>query len=275
MKFPLGNFAQRHRYNVFLVRIQSALHSSTPIIRLFDFIFSLVLFRLPIWLRKQIFGGKSHICPICKTHLKNFLKLHRHYHRWCPICQSLQRHRLLWIFLNSEYLNMLHTNPKILHIAPEPSIGPKLKTFLGDNYISADLRDRNAMVQMDICNIQYPDHSFDLILCSHVLEHIDDDRRAMREFWRVLTIQGKAVIIVPISSDCTVEDPSITDPHEREILFGQFDHVRRYGNDFVERLQESGFVVKKITTEDLATKEDIIVYGLNSDENIFLCTKTT
>jgi len=126
---------------------------------------------------------------------------------------------------------------------------------------------------MDICDIQYPDNSFDVIFCSHVLEHVQDDKKALREFWRILKPTGQACILIPISAEITFEDLSIIDPHEREILFGQHDHVRRYGPDVLDRIKEADFKVTVIQTEDLADSQEINYMGLIPEEKIFLCQK--
>jgi ubiquinone/menaquinone biosynthesis C-methylase UbiE len=110
--------------------------------------------------------------------------------------------------------------------------------------MTADLHSP-AMVKMDITNIQFPDETFDVVYCSHVLEHVPDDRKAMREFYRVLKSNGWAVLLVPIIVEKTFEDPSIDKPKDRLRLFGQSDHVRKYGRDYVDRLRESGFSVSK------------------------------
>jgi len=149
-----------------------------------------------------------------------------------------------------------------------------LKERLGSNYLTADLFNPRAMVKMDICDIQYPDSSFDVIYCSHVLEHVLDDKRAMREFYRVLKTNRWAIINVPITSKKTFEDSTIVDPKERLKAFGQEDHVRRYGPDYVERLRDSGFTVEIIKVGDLATDDEAVRMGLTqASGEIYYCTK--
>jgi SAM-dependent methyltransferase len=118
------------------------------------------------------------------------------------------------------------------------------------------------MVKMDITNIEYDNQSFDVIYCGHVLEHVQDDRRAMREFHRVLRRNGWAILLVPITAEETFEDPSIVDPKQRLEAFGQEDHVRRYGPDYIDRLCEAGFKVDVAKVEDLVDKDDAIRMGL-------------
>ncbi len=166
------------------------------------------------------------------------------------------------------------TPKKMLHIAPERFFQSKLRNFLGSNYITADLFDPLAMVRMDITDIQYPEGYFDVIYCSHVLEHVQDDKRAMREFYRVLAQGGWAILIVPTTAERTFEDPSIVNPSERLRVFGQEDHVRRYGIDFIDRLREAGFKVKVYCVPDLFEKSDVVLMGLTpASGEIYYCTK--
>jgi len=142
-------------------------------------------------------------------------------------------------------------------------------------YISADLESPIAMVKLDITNIPFKDDSFDAILCSHVLEHIADDRKAMHELFRVLKPRGWAILQSPVNqkSSRTFEDPSVVSPEDRERIFGQHDHVRIYGRDYTDRLQSAGFTVKL----DGYVKElgsDIIKRcSLKEDEVIYFCSK--
>ncbi len=127
---------------------------------------------------------------------------------------------------------------------------------------------------MDITSIEFPDGHFDVIYCSHVLEHVEDDRKAMREFHRCLGEDGWAVLLVPITASTTFEDASIVDPKERLRAFGQEDHVRRYGPDYVERLQQAGFRVSVVRVADLADSEEAVRMGLTSASgDIYYCVK--
>ncbi|MBN1646413.1 MAG: methyltransferase domain-containing protein [Spirochaetales bacterium] len=180
----------------------------------------------------------------------------------------------MWLFLR-EKTDLFDSNTKqILHVAPEPCFEPRFKTQLGKGYLTADLFNPRAMVKMDISNISYPDESFDVIYCSHVLEHVPDDRKAISEFFRVLKKDGWAILLVPIGAEKTFEDPSITDPAERLKAFGQEDHVRLYGPDYIDRLREAGFRVKVYSVKDLDSRPDVVKTGLaSSTGDIFYCTK--
>ena len=163
----------------------------------------------------------------------------------------------------------------MLHVAPEPFFESKFRKSLGKNYITADLVNPRAVVKMDITDIQYPDQSFDVIYCSHVLEHVQDDRRAMKEFHRVLKENGWAILLVPVSAEeKTFEDPTIIEPAERFKAFGQEDHVRRYGRDYVHRLGEAGFKVEVTKADDFIDKDDAIRMGLTAGSGeIYCCRK--
>lgn len=249
-----------------------ALRSSAPVRRLTDLIIANILFNLPITLRKQLFVGEHAFCPICHSHLSGFLNLHRPYHRWCPVCRSLQRHRLIWLFLERFHLITPEQPQTMLHFAPEPGLARRFAQMHHLRYVTADLFDPSVMMRFDITTIPFNDHTFDLILCSHVLEHVPNDHQAMRELYRVLKPGGIALILVPIQGEHTFEDATITDPLLRERYFGQFDHVRTYGIDVIQRLQQAGFSVKAVDVKDIAADQaEIERMGLPQRETIFVC----
>jgi SAM-dependent methyltransferase len=190
----------------------------------------------------------------------------------CPICGSLERHRLMWLYMTQK-TSLFDGNPKkMLHVAPEPQLSLLIQQADYIDYLSADLSAPNAMVKMDITDIQYPDNTFDVVYCSHVLEHVQDDRKAMGEFYRVLKPGGWAILQVPIY-DTTFEDPTVISPKERERLFGQHDHVRQYGPDYKDRLMEAGF---SVTVDGFVRELDNRTarrFGLIRDEDVYFCRK--
>jgi SAM-dependent methyltransferase len=190
-------------------------------------------------------------------------------------CGALERDRLAWLFLSRKTDFFNGKQKSMLHIAPEHCFSSKFSDSIGDGYLTADIDGTRSMVQMDITNIQYPDNSFDVIYCSHVLEHVPDDRTAIRECFRILKLGGWAILLVPVSGDKTFQDLSITDPAERVRLFGQDDHVRQYGADFVDLLKEAGFMVKETVASDFLSKEEVLRMGLGNRGAgaIFYCTK--
>jgi len=191
--------------------------------------------------------------------------------RQCP-CGSLERHRTLWLFFQERTDLFDGREKRVLHVAPEACLVGKLRERLGTNYITADLMDPRADISLDITDNPFRDNHFDVILCSHVLEHVPDDRKAMREFYRILKPSGWAIFMVPMFTAPTFEDPTITDPKERERTFGQSDHVRKYGPDFLDRLRESGFKVEDLQSKDMFSPETIERCRLTN--RIPYCTKS-
>lgn len=192
----------------------------------------------------------------------------------CVHCGSVERHRLTWLYLSRK--TNLFTGAKItmLHVAPESCYAERFKNALGKGYITADLESPNVNLKMDITDIQLKDGVFEAIYCSHVLEHVSDDRKALREFHRVLKPGGWAILLVPITTEKTFEDPSVTDPKERLRLFGQEDHVRRYGPDYLDRLKEAGFAVQVVKPSDFLKADEIRHMGITpAAGDIYFCTK--
>ena len=192
--------------------------------------------------------GRAVECPLCRGTFRRFLPAGRppRPHALCPRCGTLERHRLLWRYL-AERTRLLSSPLRLLHVAPEPALERALRRVPGLEYISADFETPGVDLRLDLTALPFADASIDAILCSHVLEHVPDDRAAMREMRRVLAPDGWAILVVPVdeSRETTYEDPSITDPAARERAFGQSDHVRWYGRDYADRLREAGFAVEE------------------------------
>ena len=193
----------------------------------------------------------------------------------CPNCGSIDRERLIYLYLKNKKGDWFSKNLKVLHIAPEGNLQKVLMAKSNIDYLSADLNSSLATVKMDITNIQYQNNSFDVIICNHVLEHIPDDRKAMAELYRVLKPGGWAILQVPISLSLnqTYEDPMVTSPEEREKVFGQSDHVRIYAKDYKDRLEGVGFSVEVYSFVKEFGESAIRKYGLSKDENIYICSK--
>ena len=213
--------------------------------------------------------GSAVQCPCCGGRFKSFLSS-----GWnarpkarCPACGALERHRLLWLYLQRE--TSLFSAPfKVLHFAPEPHFRRVFKTLPNVDYVTADIDPERADVQVDIRNMTFDDATFDVILCSHVLEHIDDDGRAMRELLRVLKPGGTAFIMTPYAPAHAVslEDPAVTSPEERFKLFGNEGHVRIYGRDLSQRLREAGFDVTEHDYGASLAPEDRAFHGIDVEE---------
>ena len=234
--------------------------------------------RVKFALKRLRYSGVGRTCPICGGQSRVFSDFGytlRH-DAQCIWCGSLERHRLVWLYLQKK-LNFTKygAESRFLHIAPEECLEPKLRRAFPGKYLTADLFDEKVDMKMDISQIGFPDQTFDFIYCSHVLEHVPDDNKAMREFYRVLTDQGTAVIMVPITAAETFEDLSITDPNERLRIFGQKDHVRRYGPDFEDRLRNAGFAVTRVIGKDFLSAKEIEEMGVSdaAGDFIFECRR--
>jgi SAM-dependent methyltransferase len=194
-------------------------------------------------LRRQ--NPRKYLCPVCgslKDHFAPGGVGRRRPNAKCPDCGSLERHRMLVMYLaNCVWPNLTQKKKDLLHIAPEKFLVDLLKPRPDVNYVSGDLTMSISMARIDLTALQFWDAQFDLIICSHVLEHIPDDIKAMTEMHRVLKNGGYLLVMVPMFGDETYEDPSITDPEERRRHFGQADHVRKYGRDITKRLEVAGF----------------------------------
>lgn len=223
-------------------------------------------------------------CPVCGYKGIKFRSFPNIIHKevLCPDCESQERHRACWLYLE-ENSYLLNDGNKILHFAPEPAFYDLFKSK-NIEYHPVDLVYNSARVEelMDIQNIGYDDNYFDFIYCSHILEHVPDDIKAMRELRRVLKPDGVALIMVPMNGVCydlpfdetkTIENEEYNTPELREKFYGQNDHLRLYGSDFRERLLESGLNIK---SDDFIKKlgfEKIEQYALIRNEILFECTK--
>ncbi len=199
--------------------------------------------------------GRGVECPLCGGRYRRFMPygyVESRPNALCPRCLSLERHRLLWLWLEREtdlLGRVAGGGAKFLHVAPEVCLAKKFEKILPtENYITADLESPLARVKMDVQAIQFPDETFDVVFCNHVLEHVADDGLAMRELYRVTRQGGWGVMLAPVDEarNETFEDDAITDPAERTRLFGQYDHRRVYGRDYAERLGMAGWQVEPV-----------------------------
>lgn len=221
-------------------------------------------------------------CPICDRQSLCFLPSGREQRpdARCPYCFTAERHRLLWLFLVRQS-HLFPPRPKVLHIGPGdiPYLVSKMKKHFGDagcEYVTAGLEPRQVIVKADATTMPFANEVFDFIYCSHVLEHVEEDKKALREMRRVLRVGGLAICQVPITAEKTLEDPAVVDPERRFEVFGDPGHVRRYGPDFAVRLRASGFLVETFQVEDVVTEEaEATRLGLadRPQEILFLCRR--
>lgn len=209
--------------------------------------------------------GSKYQCNMCKAHLSSFVSLKND--RLCPRCGSLQRTRRLWQILNEGFLK---EDVNILDFSPTRSLYRLLKT--NKNYLSSDLSgDFISNVAYDITAIESESESFGLVICYHILEHIEEDIKAMKEIYRILQNGGHCIIQTPFKAGDIYEDYSIKTPADREIHFGQDDHVRIYSVDGLkQRLESVGFSVKVI----LYTSDQENLNELRTSETVLICEKT-
>lgn len=223
------------------------------------------------------YAGKKVECSVCEIKLRKFLpygRLEPRENALCPNCLSLERHRLINLFLK-EKTDFYTKEQKILHVAPEMCFLHRFEKVHTKNYITADLESPWAKVKMDVHDIPFPENEFDVVFCNHVLEHVEDDLKVLKEFYRVLKPGGWAILQSPIdySYKTTYEDKSITDPRARELAFGQDDHLRMFGVDYGERLKQGGFTVIEDKMSIEMSDEEAFKYGLDKREIMYLCKK--
>lgn len=218
--------------------------------------------------------GRNVKCPVCSRNFRKFLpygRINPRPNALCPNCLSLERHRLIWLYL-AEKTDFFQRKQSVLHIAPEACFIPRFENIHREEYVTADLESPLAKVKMDIHRMPFKDHTFDVVLCNHVLEHVTDDIAAIKEIARVLRPGGFAILQVPffhpIAAE-TVSDPTIKDRRERERLFGQDDHVRRYGKDYPQRISAAGLVPIEDEFVNTLAEDQRVRYGLARGEIIY------
>ena len=223
----------------------------------------------------QLNKGTDVTCPVCQHSYKKFLPYGRiaRENALCPNCLSLERHRLMWLFLQ-EKTGFFTAKLKVLHIAPEHCFINRFEALPNLDYITADLESPLAKVKMDVHKIPFEENTFDVVFCNHVMEHVEDDLLACSEINRVLKSDGWGIIQSPVYNlPETLEDKSITDPAEREKVFGQRDHVRKYGNDYAKRLRKSGIRIDENLFVKELKPEKVKQFALPENEIIFVCKK--
>ncbi len=228
-------------------------------------------------LRAVFYIGKKYTCPCCGWKLRAFT--HGGYSLrvrplgYCPRCNSKARHRRWWLFLQ-QHTNLFTQQLKLFQVSPNYCLSRRFRALENLNYVAGDLHHhRNILLNMALPHTPIQSQTFDAVLCIHVLEHISEDRNAIRELYRILKPGGWAGISVPIHLDRpTFEDPTITSPADRERLFGETVHVRYYGYDLLDRLLEAGFKVEMFPGTEV-DPSDKLRYGLRQDEHIFYCMK--
>jgi hypothetical protein len=260
---------------------------------------------IPFWLGKKLRGGTQKFlgfyykgdlfyCPFCKNHFRKFLPGGFNFpvltekqivgggyreNLICPRCYSKDRDRLIYLFLKNK-TTIFREKQKVFHVAPEGWLKtlltslPNIEYMAGVKYLEGYYYDRRTNL-VDITNLPYEDCFYDAIICSHVLEHIQNDKKAISELYRILKPGGFAILQVPLSKTLkeTYEDPSVVSPDERENVFGQFDHVRIYGQDYRQKIENAGFILRLYNPVREKWSDDIAKYALNPDEDLYVAYK--
>lgn len=239
-----------------------------------------ILIKLSYWVRPLMafyLKGSKFTDPIDGKSFRKFLPYGYEIQRpnvLSPSTLSLERHRLLWLYLKNE-TDFFTTHKRVLHFAPEQAFYNRFRQMKNIDYTTTDLNSPLADVKADICNLPFEDNTYDIIFCNHVLEHIPDDTKAIQELYRVLKKGGMGIFQIPqeLDRETTFEDNSITDKKERAKIFGQYDHVRVYGRDYFDKLRSIGFKVEEVEYTKTLSEEEITKYCLTKGELLPVCHK--
>ena len=223
------------------------------------------------------YWGSRVTCPLCGgrfRRFKTFVVDPTYHNLMCPRCQSLERHRLLWLYLS--HRTGIFTQPlRLLHLAPEYCLYQAFRSHSHLTYVTAGLDASFIQVELDLVHTPFKAGLFEVIICCHVLEHIGDDLAALRELRRVLKPGGLAFLQSPLdySREMTFEDATVVTPADRARVFGQRDHVRIYGRDYRDRLAAAGFTVTVDPYVKTLGPELISRYGLIAEDDLYIGTK--
>ncbi len=212
--------------------------------------------------------GERVECPCCDSTFSRFLPHRGRERAKCPRCGALERHRLLWLYLQRE-TDLFRRPGAMLHVAPEYAFLRRLSREPGLRYVTGDIDSALADHRLDVMELPFEAESFDFLMCNHVLEHVRDDRRALAEFHRVLKPGGWAILMCPIDHRRakTLEDRTVRAPEDRHRVFGQSDHLRLYGRDYPDRLAAGGFLVRAIPYLESFDEDMIERYGLRREQD--------
>lgn len=226
-----------------------------------------------------IYKGNKVECPVCERSFSKFLSYGSSVaHRegvLCPYDLTLERHRLMWLYLKNNSNFFTAEKLEVLHIAPEQCFHKLFKEQKNLNYLTGDLVSPIADLHFDLHSIPLEDNRFDVVFCNHVMEHVDDALQCMKEIYRVMKPGAWAIMQVPqdFSREETYEDKSITSPEEREKHYWQKDHVRLFGKDYPRWLEKAGFTVQEFDPTKEIGHELIERYRLMPSEILYIFRK--
>ena len=231
------------------------------------------------WIAPILFKGNKVHCPVCEKSFSKFLSYGSNVaHRdnvLCPYDLTLERHRLMWLYLKDHSNFFTGQNLDVLHIAPEQCFHKRFKNQQNLNYLTGDIVSPIADLHFDLHKIPLAENRFDIVFCNHVLEHVDDADQCMKELYRVMKPGGWGIMQVPqdFSREETYEDRSINTPEEREIHYWQKDHVRLFGKDYPEWLNRAGFNVEEFDKESNYSKNILQHYRVSKSEILYIVHK--
>jgi len=226
-----------------------------------------------------IYKGNKVECPVCERSFSKFLSYGSNVaHRegvLCPYDLTLERHRLMWLYLKDHSSFFTADKLDVLHIAPEQCFHKRFKDQKNLNYLTGDLVSPIADLHFDLHSIPLEDNRFDVVFCNHVMEHVDDALQCMKELYRVMKPGAWAIMQVPqdLSRDITYEDKSITSPEDREKHYWQKDHVRLFGKDYPRWLEKAGFTVQEFDPKKEIGNELIERYRIIPSEILYIFHK--
>lgn len=226
-----------------------------------------------------LYRGNKVECPVCERSFSKFLSYgsavaHRN-NVLCPFDLTLERHRLMWLYLRDHSSFFTAPNLNVLHVAPEQCFHAKFKSQQNLTYLTADIESPIADMHFDLHHIPLEDNKFDVVFCNHVLEHVNDAHQCMSELFRVMKPGGFGIMQVPqdFNRETTFEDPTIVTPEEREKHYWQKDHVRLFGCDYPLWLEKAGFKVESFDKYEHYSSEIIERYRLQPTEILYIVTK--
>jgi len=225
------------------------------------------------------YKGDNVECPVCERSFRKFLSYGSNVaHRdnvLCPYDLTLERHRLMWLYLKEKSNFFTKEDLTVMHIAPEQCFHKKFQNQKNLKYTTGDLLSPIVDMHFDLHDIPLEDDQYEVIFCNHVMEHVKDDLQCMKELYRIMKPGGWGIMQVPIdvTRDETYEDWSITSPEEREKHFWQYDHVRLYGTNYPDRLREAGFDVEVVDYSKELPEEKFKRYRIPKSELLYVVKK--
>ena len=226
--------------------------------------------RLRDKLSPVLYAGSTFHCPVCAHSFSKFRSAGRGERKRanavCPWCISRERDRLVYSYLEKQKARLFSTGTRMLHIAPEPCLEPRFRLWAKGLYLTADLIRKDVDEQFDVMSIPHPNESFDAVFCSHVLQDVPDDLQAMREFFRILSPGGWAILNVPVVTDASADHQSQPGNIRKATDKRPDEHLRSYGEDYPDRMRGIGFQVDTIKGSDLFGPEELTRLAMDRKE---------